>query len=125
MTMLVTNVLIGLIAGCALLLSVWQWLVVSRLRKEINGLRQQLQQQNSKEAEKKSFSQDLSQAERVVIPTQETLVSHAERYRYVASLAGQGVDAKGIAAALQLAPAEVEQLMQLARLKKRDQDVEH
>ena len=46
--------------------------------------------------------------------------SSAEKYRYVASLTAQGVSAAGIASALQLAPAEVEQLMKLSRLKNQD-----
>ena len=40
-----------------------------------------------------------------------------EKYGYAASMAKQGMTAVQIAAALQMAPAEVEQLLRLASLK--------
>lgn len=42
----------------------------------------------------------------------------AERYRYAAALAQQGYTKEGISEALQLAPAEVEQIMHLSRLSR-------
>lgn len=111
--------LVGLLALLALLLGVWQLLAVRRLRRELSELRQQLGtfQPDSESSAKANFSADLDRIERqrhVQVPNQQ---SSAEKYRYVSSLAEQGLDAKGIAAALQLAPAEVEQLLQLAKLK--------
>jgi len=108
--------LIGSTALLALLLGFWQLRVSGRLGRELSELRQQLLKIEAKQKQNPSFSTCLDQVEReqkvVEIPR-----SSAEKYRYVASLADQGVDAKGIAAALQMAPVEVEQLLQLARLK--------
>ncbi len=112
--------LIGAIALLALLLGLWQLGVSRKLRNELQSLQQQIQAQPQLK-EKNAFSVSLDQAER----QQSSLSGHTqnstEKYRFVAALAKQGLDAKGIAEALQLAPAEVEQLLQLARLKPRQQ----
>ncbi|MDA3904171.1 MAG: hypothetical protein PF441_12090 [Desulfuromusa sp.] len=112
--------LIGSIALLALLLGIWQLRVSGRLGRELSALRQQLLEIEAEQKQSPSFSTSLEQAERehkaVEIPR-----SSSEKYRYVASLADQGVDAKGIAAALQMAPVEVEQLLQLTRLKQQVQ----
>ena len=110
--------IVGSIALLALLLGFRQVQVSRKLRCELHDLRDQLTEVKE---QKTSFPNSLARAER-----QQSLVvgsprGSSEKYRYVASLAGQGVDAKEIAAALQMAPAEVEQLMQLSRLKQQVQ----
>lgn len=108
--------LIGSIALLALLLGFRQLRVSGKLARELNQLRQQLQAIAAEQKQSPSFSASLDQVEReqkkVEVPR-----SSAEKYRYVVSLADQGVDARGIAVALQMAPVEVEQLLHLARLK--------
>lgn len=107
---------VGSIALLALLLGFWQLRVSRKLGRELRELQQQLLEIGTKQEQKLSFSNSLDQVEReqkaVEVPR-----SSSEKYRYVASLASQGVNAKGIAAALQMAPAEVEQLLQLVQLK--------
>ncbi len=117
---------VAVIAFLALLLSLWQLRLNKKMGAEIAKLQQLLAQkvvtpklarQPEVEAQPKpSFSASLNQVEQGQNPVTPPSNS-AEKYRYVASLANQGVDAQGIAAALQMAPAEVEQLLQLARLK--------
>ncbi len=107
---------VGSIALLALLLGFWQLLVSRKLGRELRELRQQLLETGTKQEQKLSFSNSLDQVEREQ-KTIEVPRSSSEKYRYVASLANQGVNAKGIAAALQMAPAEVEQLLQLVQLK--------
>lgn len=117
---------VGAIAVLALLISCWQVLKIRRLKAELAGIRQQLADSKTEgESTKVNFSDSLTQVERQFVPPGENTGSRSERYRYVASLAAQGIDAKGIAAALQMAPAEVKQLMQLARLKNQVQNSEH
>ena len=110
---------VATIALLALLLSLWQLLLIKGLGRDLYKVRLEL-------AEKKiansvdpptSFATNLDHAEREQQKEIPTPRSSAEKYRYVAALADQGVDAAGIATALHLAPAEVTQLLQLARLK--------
>ena len=112
--------LIGAIALLALLLTFWQLQRSVKQGREISRLRQELQDLELKQEPKPSFSTNLDQIEReqktVGVPQ-----SRADKYRYVASLADQGIDAQGIAAALQMAPIEVEQLLQLSQLKQQVQ----
>jgi DNA-binding NarL/FixJ family response regulator len=112
--------LIGSIALLALLLGFWQLRISGKLGRELSELRQQLSAIEVTRKQNTSFSNSLDQVEREQ-KTAEVPRSSSERYRYVASLAAQGVDSRGIAAALQMAPAEVEQLLQLARLKQQTQ----
>jgi len=110
--------LIGLVSGLALLLVFWQQRAVRRLRRELTQLRAELTARADAEpAEKQSFSASLSQAERQRPIDGDVPRSSTEKYRYVAALAAQGMGVEAIATALQLAPAEVEQLMSLASLK--------
>ena len=108
--------LVGLIAILALILGFWQLSVSRKLGCELRELRQQLVAVGAESAPQSSFSSSLDRVEReqkvVAVPH-----GSSEKYRYVASLAAQGINAEGIAAALQMAPAEVEQLLQLSRLK--------
>ncbi len=110
--------LIGVVSGLALLLGLWQLLVNRKLRRELLDLRRKLADRAVVEPPASpSFSVSLDQVERQHPTTTYSSRSSTEKYRYVASLVAQGMDVKGISAALQLAPAEVEQLMQLASLK--------
>ncbi len=108
--------LIGSIALLAMLIGFWQLRLARKLGRELGEVRQRLLEVAVQQEQKANFSENLNRAERrqsgVTIPR-----SSAEKYRYVAALANQGVDIKGIAAALQMAPVEVEQLLQLAQLK--------
>ncbi len=107
---------IGSIALLGLLLNLWQLGVVKKMDREIRQLKQQVVSNVVESSEKPSFSTSLNRVEQeqkeIPVPR-----SSSEKYSYVASLASQGIDAQGMAKALQLAPAEVAQLMQLARLK--------
>lgn len=124
MTQSLPLITVAVLALATLLLSLKLVLTTRALGKELERLRQQVD--GAKEEEKTiNFSQSLARVERAAGPTGEGSGSGADKYRYVAALAGQGVDAEGIAAALQMAPAEVEQLMQLARLKKQVCDAGH
>ena len=112
--------LIGGLALLALLIGLLQSRQLRRLRTELDELRGLLKDQPTPEAEVPvSFSTNLEQAEREQLQAAQPMMPRnaAEKYRYVASLAEQGLNAAGIAAALQMPPAEVEQLLQLARLK--------
>jgi len=109
--------LVAAVAGLALLLGLWQLQVSHKLRREVNELRRQLETRPVPGGAKTNFSASLDQVERQQPVARAEQRSSTEKYRYVASMAAEGMDARGIAAALQLAPAEVEQLLQLARLK--------
>jgi hypothetical protein len=112
--------LVGSIAFLALLLVLWQFNVSRRLGRELNDLRQELSQQSQQPEVNADFSSHLDRVEReqriVEVPR-----SSSEKYQYAASLADQGVDTEGIAAALKMAPAEVEQLLKLSQLRRQVQ----
>jgi hypothetical protein len=112
------------LVGLTLLLCLRLMLVTRRLGRDIKLLEQELSRVSSKPETKASFSESLTQVERKIVQPIEKPVSSAEKYRYVASLTGQGVSAAGIASALQMAPTEVEQLMQLSRLKNQGVDAQ-
>ena len=109
--------LVGFIALLALLIGFWQLRISGKMGRELVNLHQQLRDIETKQELKPSFSASLNQVEReqkiVAIPR-----SSSEKYRYVASLADQGIDAQEIAVALQMAPVEVEQLLKLSQLKR-------
>lgn len=119
------DVSVAAVALVALLLSARQAVVMRALRGEIAQLRAQLEEHDVSKEPKANFSASLNQAERKTLVSAEGAALHGDKYRYVASLADQGIDAKGIAAALQMAPAEVEQLIQLARLKQPEKTAKH
>lgn len=108
--------LVGSIALLALLIGFWQIRISGKLSQELSKLRQELLETQTKAESKPSFSTslDLVEQEKKADPLPR---SRSEKYRYVASLAAQGFDAQGIAAALQMAPVEVEQLLKLSQLK--------
>jgi len=118
-------IVVGVVATGSLVLAVGLSVTVMKLKKDFRRLQKRLSEQPHAENPATDFSSSLSRVEQKFIGPKETSVSHAERYRYVASLAKQGVDAAGIAAALQMAPLEVEQLMRLANLNKHNPDGEH
>ena len=112
-------VAVGSTAVLALLLSLWLLKTVRQLKRELRQLQNTTTAQREPEP-KASFSASLNQAERTeraTVPAVPRAIPQADRYRYVEALAAQGLDAGKIAAALQMAPAEIEQLLQLARLK--------
>ncbi|NOQ50693.1 MAG: hypothetical protein GQ578_00530 [Desulfuromonadaceae bacterium] len=118
---MVTEQLLLLIVGCLALLALFlgfrQLQVTGKLRRELNELRNLMDSRSAiAPAVKGNFSTSLDTAERQQ-PQSSSCRNSAEKYRYVGSLAEQGLDAEGIAEALQMAPVEVEQLLQLAKLK--------
>ncbi len=114
--------IVGSIALLALLLGFRQLQVSRKLQREIRDLRSLLAAEEPGEALNASFSQNLGQVERQTPTVSTAPRSGSEKYRYIAALADQGVAAGGIAAALQMSTAEVEQLLKLARLKQQGQD---
>jgi len=108
--------IVGSIALLALLVGLWQLRVSGKMRRELVRLRQELIQKETKQEQKPSFSNSLDQVEREQ-KVATTPHSSSEKYRYVASLANQGIQAQEIAVALKMAPGEVEQLLKLAQLK--------
>lgn len=109
-----------LVAGTAmlaLLLAGWQLLISRKLKGEISRLEKQLQLLQATQEKKASFATSLNRAEREQPSLPSGVRKTPEKYHYVAALADQGLDVQGIAKALKLAPAEVEQLLQLARLR--------
>lgn len=121
-----TEQLILLIVAClallALLLGLWLLKLVANLRRELNALRAEAVNKPAAEPAAPTaavnFSTSLDSAEREQLQAAALAPRNsAEKYRYVASLADQGLDAQGIAAALQMPAAEVEQLLRLAKLK--------
>ena len=114
-----------LLAGSAVLLVVllglWQQLTVRKLKRELAELRNRSMARDQLETPGTSFAQSLKRVEQQHPGFAPAGQSRTDKYRYVAALAGQGVDAKGIAAALQMSPEEVAQLLHLARLKHRAQ----
>lgn len=137
--------LIGSLALLSLLLGLWLLLVSNEQRKELRRLRQLLSGDGEEIVEpinssgrtsavkpvdspmfrevRDSFSARLNEVERErrqAPPAAHAPVTPrnpAEKYSYVASLASQGMTVAQIADALQMAPAEVDQLLRLASLK--------
>ncbi len=109
--------LIGSMALLALLLAVWQLLVSRKLRSQLEQLEKKIQLQQQAHSDKANFSTSLNRAERQRPGLPGGVRQTPEKYHYVAALAEQGLDTQGIAKALNLASAEVEQLLQLARIK--------
>ena len=112
--------IIGSLVLLALLLACWQLLAARKLRREIIALRSQVTEKLPDESTAAvNFSTSLDTIERQQLRDKQPTPprNSAEKYRYIGSLAEQGLDAKGIAAALQMPPAEVEQLLRLAKLK--------
>ena len=108
------------LALLALLLGLWLLKQVASLRRELTALRAEAVNKPAAEPTAAvNFSTSLDSVEREQLQAAAVLTprNSAEKYRYVASLADQGLDAQGIAAALQMPAAEVEQLLRLAKLK--------
>ncbi len=110
-------VTIGSIAVFTLLMNLWLLKAVRQLKRELNELKRAAGTARSEPEPKATFSASLDRVERETAATPARAIPQADRYRYVGALAEQGLDAGKIASALQMAQAEVEQLLQLARLK--------
>ncbi len=111
---------VGCLALLAFLMGFGQLLTSRKLKRELNDLRAQLDSQRPQEVtEQVNFSASLAAVEKQHLqsPAQAVPRNSAEKYRYVGSLADQGLDAEGIAKALQMPATEVEQLLRLAKLK--------
>ncbi len=116
---------IGAIACFALMLS-WRLLrVVRKLQQQVRNLQATEVRKPSEQAAPVSFSASLGQAERKAAETKIQFKggSQADKYRYVASLADQGLNAAAIATAMQMSIPEVEQALSLARLRPKQQAV--
>ncbi len=112
--------IVACLALLALLLGLWALKLVASLRRELNALRAEaVNKPAAEQSETVNFSTSLDKVEREQLQAAAAVAprNSAEKYRYVASLADQGLDAQGIAAALQMPAAEVEQLLRLAKLK--------
>jgi DNA-binding NarL/FixJ family response regulator len=111
--------IVAVVAGVALLLGLRQLLVNRRLQRELSELQRELDNRSAAQStvSKTSFSASLDQVERQQSVATVSQRSSTEKYRYVASLAAEGMDARAIASVLQISTAEVEQLLHLARLK--------
>lgn len=109
---------VAFMAFTALLLNLRQMLVNRSLHQQLVALGAQQRVAEPQQDDKVTFSENLSRVEQQInsVPHAPS-TPQADRYNYVASLAQQGYDADGIAAALQMSVAEVQQLTQLARLK--------
>lgn len=110
--------LLGALALLALLLCLWQLRTLGRMQREIAALTLKVNENRAATTQEGSFSSHLVAAEKVHFRNSAESRSGAEKYRYVAGLADQGIDAEGIAAALGMAATEVEQLIRLSQLKK-------
>jgi len=89
---------------------------VQRLTARVNEL-QQLLKQHKTAAATPDFAVSLGQAERLGARVAAAPAVQSDRYRQVTVLAQQGLDAEQIAARTQLPASEIEQLLQLARLR--------
>lgn len=108
------------VALLALLLSLWQMRVSRKLRRRIDELQHKsVEHAPAEEKAAVNFSTSLDAVERHHLQSAQPVAPSktTDKYSYVGSLAEQGLDAKGIAAALQMPLAEVEQLLRLAKLK--------
>lgn len=113
------SLIVACIAVFAVLLCLWQMQQVRRLRRDLDELRSQQGETQEAQPEPADFSASLDAVERQQLQTSQPASppNTVDKYRYVGALAEQGLDAKGIAEALQMPPAEVEQLLQLSKLR--------
>lgn len=108
------------VALLALLLSLWQLRVSGKLRRQLKELQlKSVEQTPAEEKPAVNFSTSLDAVERRQLQSTQPVIASkpTDKYSYVGSLAEQGLDAKGISAALQMPLAEVEQLLRLAKVK--------
>ena len=106
------------IAVIALVVSARQYRSGRKLAQQLELVKQKLMEKEQPAPVPTSFSAHLSSAEKVQDKVEDRPVVQAEKYRYAVALADQGYTVEGIANALKMAPAEVEQVMQLARIKR-------
>lgn len=108
------------LAFLALLLGFWQLRISRRLQREIDALKQALPAPAIEKAPApRDFSSSLHAVERQQLQAAQVTPppKSVDKYSYISSLAEQGLSAKGIAEALQMPLAEVEQLLRLVKLK--------
>ena len=108
----------ALLVALTLLLVTRQARLLRVLRRELSDLRRQGESPEPPLAAPDSFATHLSRSEKQQGAHRPQAAIGADKYRYVASLAQQGMAAPEIATALELAPQEVEQLLKLSRLKR-------
>jgi hypothetical protein len=118
------------VAGLALIGLLLQRRTLRTLAQQVKNLELQLEEDKSVAPVTSSFSAHLSDAEKAQQKNQQELKEklhanspvkpqgQADKYRYAVALAAQGQGVDTIARALNMAPAEVEQVMQLARVKR-------
>jgi Flp pilus assembly protein TadB len=124
-TQLYLMIAVLVVALAALLTALLQTTRGRRLERRVQALQEQLDNRQSVTAAApppRNFSAHLSSAEQSQFPAAGKPVAQAEKYRYAAALAAQGHGVAGIATALQMAPAEVAQVMRLAHLQRPSQD---
>lgn len=123
-------------AGIALLLILLQRKTLRKLVQQVKHLEEKLLHTEKLEEDPPAasvvnrFSAHLNAAEKTQQQSQQELKEklqennalkpqgQADKYRYAVALAAQGQNVDSIAQALNMAPAEVEQVMQLARVKR-------
>ena len=106
------------LAVIALVVSAWQYRSGRKLAQQLEMVTQKLMEKEHVVPVTTSFSAHLSSAEKVQDQVEDRPAAQAEKYRYAVALADQGYTVEGIANALKMAPTEVEQVMQLARIKR-------
>ena len=113
--------IVACLALLALLVSLWQLQISRGLRRRIDALQLKLvEKQPITPNSPVNFSTSLDAVERQNLQSSQPTppAKSVDKYSYVGSLAEQGLDAGGIAEALQMPIAEVEQLLRLAKLKR-------
>jgi len=129
--------LVALVAAViALLMALWQRKALSALRQQLKTLAttlkhiDDLQKDQPLASVTNRFSAHLNDAEKNQQESHQELKAklqennavkpqgQADKYRYAVALAAQGQSVDSIAEVLNMAPAEVEQVMQLARVKR-------
>jgi len=118
------------VAGIALIGILFQRRTLRTLAQQVQNLEGQLQEDKLTAPVTSRFSAHLSDAEKEQQKNEQELKEklhanspvkpqgQADRYRYAVALAAQGQGVDTIAQALNMAPTEVEQVIQLARVKR-------
>lgn len=116
--------------GIALIAILFQRKTQRTLAQQLENLETRLQEDKSLAPLTNRFSAYLQDAEKTQQKSQQELKEklqesstvkpqgQADKYRYAVALAAQGQSVDSIAQALNMGPAEVEQVMQLARVKR-------
>lgn len=117
-------------AGIAMIATLFQRQNLRTLAQQVKDLETKLSEHKSVAPVMSSFSAHLHDAETTQQKSHQELKEklqesnrvkpqvQADKYRYAVALAAQGQSVDSIAQALNMAPAEVEQVVQLARVKR-------